>query len=108
MKRVLATLIATALVVLTAGELSRVRSVAANDGCAAVTSSCCGHSHQNPEKMPPSESACGHCCLMCCVMIAPPVLEIAAPPVHSVAWAVRDVGGQIRTDKPPLPPPRVS
>jgi hypothetical protein len=98
-------LIATALVCIVAGQLP-VQAPVGRD-CSGDVASCCGQSHKTSGHMP-AKASCSTCCLMCCVMIVPAALKVAAPTAKSVVWSYGRFDPVIRTDKPPLPPPRVS
>lgn len=107
MKRMLTMLLSLVLVGMVAGQLPVPTSAGRDCGGATHDGSCREHSHRAADQ-PPANASCATCCLMCCVMIAPPAIEVTAPVATSISWARLDLDPLARTEKPPLPPPRLS
>jgi hypothetical protein len=105
MKRLVATLVSLAWLAMTPGVLAlhmmgKAVSVQPPDAC-------CHHSAEHAPASPPAIPACCQCCLLCGVIHAKVGDGIATPVARTIKWQIEEMNAPLRTERPPLPPPRV-
>ncbi len=106
LRRALTFLLSVALTAMIAGQLPVAISPGGKCDLVADSGSCCDHSKPG-DRRAPAGASCATCCLACCIIVAPSGIEVVAPVATAIQWSPRRFVSVSRTEKPPLPPPRL-